>query len=159
MLETKFRVANIIRFISMITVLAALLLMYAYGSDEHSVGSTSGGFLPNISKATIFYTGLGVFAIFNILMNWGIRVYRDATGFDPASRFFRSETHKAGILFWLTLVLAALNFLLSFMLAYIGFIKIEGFSAQQDYIAMPFIGVSLFFVVLIGLVAAIFRKE
>ena len=157
MLEVKLRVANIVRFVSMILVMAALLLMYAYGTDDHSIRTTKDAFLPQFSKATIFYTGLGVFAVFNLLMNWGIRSYREAKGYDPKSLLFKSEHQKAGVLFWIILLLAALNFLLGLMITYIGFIKIEGPSAQIDYIALPVMGISILCVVLVGLLVSVFR--
>jgi len=152
------RVANIVRFVSMILVIAALLLMYAYGTDDHSIRATTDAFLPKISRATIFYTGLGIFAVFNLLMNWGIRSYRDARGFDPKSLLFKSEHHKVGVLFWFILLLGSLNFLLGLMITYIGFIKIEGPSAQNDYLALPIMGIAILLGVLVGLLISVFRR-
>ncbi len=159
MTEIKQRVASIIRFVSMVSVVAALLFMYAYGTDDHVIRSESNSILPQIPKSTIFYSGLVVFAIFNLLMNWGIKVYREAQGIDSNSILFRSENQKARVIFWLTLLLAAINFLLGFFISYLGFIKIEGFDAQNDYLHLPIIGLVITIVTFIGLLIAIISKK
>ena len=159
MTEIKQRVANIIRFVSMISVVAALLFMYAYGADDHVIRPDTDDVLTQIPKSTIFYTGLVVFAIFNLLMNWGIKAYRETRGFDANSLLFRSENQKSRVIFWLTLLLAALNFLLGFFISYIGFIKIEGLDAQKGYLHLPIIGLVITIVAFIGLLIAVISKK
>lgn len=140
-------------------VVAALLFMYAYGTDDQVVKSFSEEYLSGVSKNTIFYSGLAVFGVFNFLMVWGIKTYREAKGFDPGSRFFKNEMHKGRILFWITLLLASANFMMGLIITYIGFIKIEGIFAQAGYIHLPIIGVGLFAVALVGLIASILSKK
>jgi hypothetical protein len=157
--EIRQRVANIIRFLSMAGVVGSLLFMYAYGADEHNVRPATEDVLTGISKANLFYYGLVIFGVCNVLMNWGIKVYREASGYDESSRLFKNETHKARILFWLTLSLAAINLLITSAVTFTAFIKIEGVSAQTDYLPIPIIGLILFFLALIGLLASVFRNR
>jgi ABC-type polysaccharide/polyol phosphate export permease len=157
--EIRQRAANIVRFLSMAGVVGSLLFMYAYGADEHNIRPVAEDVLSGISKTTLFYYGLGVFAVFNVLMNWGIKVYREATGYDKSSRLFKNETHKARILFWLTLMLSAINLLITSAVTFIAFIKIEGVSAQTDYLPIPIIGLTILFVVLVGLLISVFRNK
>jgi len=159
MTEVKQRAANIIRFVSMISVVAALLFMYGYGTDEHVIRNDAEGLLSKFPRSTIFYTGLVIFAVFNLLMNWGIKAYREAEGFDVSSILFRTERQKAGILLWLTLLLGALNFFLGFLISYIGFIKIEGLSAQNSYLPLPVIGLVITVVVFAGLIISVFSNR
>ena len=91
MMEVKQRVANIVRFISMVAVLTALLFMYGYGTDDQVVRSFSEESFSQVSKSTIFYSGLAVFAIVNFLLMWGIKAYREVQGIYPQSRLFKSE--------------------------------------------------------------------
>ena len=107
----------------------------------------------------IFYAGLVVFAVFNLLMNWGIKVYKEAEGYDVHSILFRSEGHKARVIFWLTLLMAALNFLLGFFISYIGFIKIEGINAQTSYLHLPVIGLAIALITFVGLLIAVLSKK
>lgn len=157
--EIRQRVANIVRFLSMAGVVGSLLFMYAYGADDHNVRPAAEDVLSGISKTTLFYYGLVIFGVFNVLGNWGIKVFREATGYDKNSRLFKNETHKARILFWLTLTLAAINLLITAAVTFIAFIKIEGVSAQTDYLPIPIIGLTLLLVVLIGLLISVFRNK
>lgn len=159
MQEIRQRTANIVRFLSMAGVVGSLLFMYAYATDDHNIRPASEDVLSGISKTTLFYYGLGVFGVFNVLMNWGIKVYREATGYDKSSRLFKNESHKARILFWLTLALAAINLLITSVVTFVAFIKIEGISAQTAYLPIPIIGLILLFVVLTGLLISVFRNK
>lgn len=133
--------------------------MYAYGADEHSIRPQSFDILGGISKTTIFYYGLAIFGVFNILVNWGIKVYRDAIGYDNNSRFFKNEKHKARILLWFTLTLAAINMLVASVVVYIAFIRIEGASAQTDFLHLPIIGLALLVIMIVGLLISVFRDK
>jgi hypothetical protein len=157
--EAKQRAANIFRFLSMMVVIGALLFMYAYGTDEHSIRPQEYGLIEGFSKTALFYYGLVIFGVLNILANWGIKVYRDVIGYDMNSRFFKNEMHKARILFWLTLTLTAINLLIASVVAYIAFIRIDGASAQTDYLHLPIIGLALLVIVLIGLLISVFRDK
>jgi fatty acid desaturase len=159
MREIRQRVANIIRFVSMIGVVASLVFMYAYGMDGHTVEVKKESWLDTVDRSTLFYYGLGIFAIFNFIMNWGIRVYRDAQGNMDGSIFFKSESHKAGIVFWLTLLLATINFFIALIITYIGFMRIQGEEVGSTYFALPLLGLILLLTAVIGLVYAIFRKN
>ena len=159
MMEIKQRVANILRFLSMAAVVASLLFMYAYGTDEHTILPEEDTFLSGISKNTLFYAGLSVFAVFNLVVNWGIKVYRAAEGFDENSLLFRDEFHKERNLFWLTLLLASVNILITSVMTYIAFIKIDGPSAQGGFLYMPIVGGLLLLVSIVGTLTSIFRKK
>ena len=130
-----------------------------HGTDDQVVHSFSEEGFSQVSKSTIFYVGLVVFAIINFLLMWGIKAFREVKGLYPQSKLFKSDHQKARIQFWLTLLLASANFMLGFIIAYIGFIKIEGDSAQQGYIHLPIIGISLLAVTIVGLIAAIFSRN
>lgn len=157
-MEVKQRVANIVRFLSMGFVVASLLFMYGYGTDVHSIRPLGNSWLAGASKAGIFYAGLGIFGVFNLLMNWGIKMYREADGFD-GKLLFRNESQKAKLMVWLTLLLAAINFFISAIVAYLGFIKIDGVSAERQYIYLPVIGALVLIVAISGLVVALFTRQ
>jgi ABC-type polysaccharide/polyol phosphate export permease len=140
-------------------VVASLLFMYGYGTDVHSIGPMGSGLLAGASKAGIFYAGLGIFGVFNLLMNWGIKIYREADGFDGRSFLFRNEFQKAKLLVWLTLSLAAINFFISAIVAYIGFIKIDGTPAERQYIYLPVLGALVLIVTISGLAIALFTRQ
>jgi ABC-type polysaccharide/polyol phosphate export permease len=157
--EIRQRTANIFRFLSMAGVVGSLLFLYAYGADEHNIRPSTGDWLEDISKTALFYYGLAIFGVFNVLVNWGIKVYREAVGYDQNSRLFKNEMHKAGILFWLTLTLAVINILIASVVTYMAFIKIEGVSAQTDYLHIPVIGLSFLLIAIIGLLISVFRNK
>lgn len=159
MMEIKQRVANILRFFSMVAVIASLLFMYAYGTDDHTILPKKEIFLSGTSKSTLFYIGLAVFAVFNLVMNWGIKVYRETEGFDENSLLFRNEFQKERNLFWLTLLLASVNILITSVMTYIAFIKIDGPSAQGGFLYMPIVGGLILLVSIIGTLISIFRKK
>jgi hypothetical protein len=143
----------------MVAVLASLLFMYAYGTDDRLDRSFSEENIQGLSKEIIFYAGLTAFGVFNFLMIWGIKVYREARGYDTNSMLFRSENQKAHNLFWLTLFLSSVNILLSLSIAYLGFIKIDGASALNGYLHLPVIGVVLLLVSIGGLTYSVIGRK
>lgn len=152
-MEIKQRVANMFKFFSMLSIIVSLLFMYAYGSDDHSVLVLEQGWLSDISKATIFYTGLIIFGVINIIFNWWIKMYKETRGYDDKSLLFKNEYHKAGMLVWFTSLMAAINIFISALILYIAFIKIDGISAEGRFIFIPVAG--LLFLVLVVVVGAI----
>ncbi len=160
-MEVKQRVANILRFFSMVLVVIGLLFMYAYGSDAHSASPAMTNWATSFSKSFIFYLGLTIFGVINILFTWWIKSYRDTNTFDGWSFLFKSEAQKSWLLIWFTLQLAVFNFLLASVIAFIGFVRIEGVAAESKFFFIPVIGLALFILVLVGgafLILNSFRK-
>ena len=157
-MEVKQRIANIIKFLSMAALIGSLLFMYAYGSDAHSTRVPEQGWLAGLSKTTIFYTGLIVFGMLNVIFNWWIKMFRETSGFDPKSFLFKNEYRKSILLVWFTLLLAAVNFFISTVITYIAFIKIDGVSAEIRYFFLPVAGLSVFVLVAVGGVVLVLRK-
>jgi ABC-type polysaccharide/polyol phosphate export permease len=56
-------------------------------------------------------------------------------------------------------MLSAINLLITSAVTFIAFIKIEGVSAQTDYLPIPIIGLTILFVVLVGLLISVFRNK
>jgi hypothetical protein len=102
---------------------------------------------------------LTLFAVFNIIMNVAVKLYKDAKGEDRSSRLFFSAHQKAVVTFWTTLTIAGFNVLLAAFLLYVGFIRIEELSALTGYIAIPVLGIIFFFVPFSGLIVTLLTKR
>ena len=146
-MELKQRVANIFKFLSMTVVIGSLVFMYAYGSDAHSVNIPDQSWFSEVSKTVIFYTGLIIFGIVNIIFNWWIKIYRETDGFDARSLLFKSAYRKSAMLVWFTALMAAVNFFISTVIIYVAFIKIDGISAESRYFFIPVAGLVLLLMV------------
>lgn len=149
-MEVKQRVANISRFFSMLLVIGSLLFMYGYGSDTHTVLPAIHNWAASFSKSFIFYLGLSVFGVINFLFNWWIKTYRDSTVVDEQSFLFRSVSQKSRVLIWFTYLLVTFNVLLTSVITYIAFVRIDGTVAENRYFFIPLIGLIIFLIVSIG---------
>lgn len=157
-MEVNQRIANIFKFLSMTIVIGSLVFMYAYGSDLHSVNIPNQSWLSDISKTTIFYAGLIIFGVVNIIFNWWIKIYRETDGFDARSHLFKSVYHKSVMLVWFTALIAAVNFFISTAIIYVAFIKIDGISAESRYFFIPVAGLTLLLLVTLSGAVQALRK-
>lgn len=158
-MEIKQRLAGIARFISMLLFVGGLLFFYSYASDAIGRSITHDYYILQLPKSLIFYSMLTLFAVFNIIMNVAVKLYRDAKGEDRSSRMFFSAHQKEVVTFWATLTIAGFNVLLAAFLLFVGFIRIEELSALTGYIAIPVLGIILFFVPFSGLVVTLLTKR
>ncbi len=152
------RVANFIKAFSIFMVFVSLLYMYGYSPENGNGMNTSQNWLTSLSKAHLFYIGLGVFAIFNLVMNVGISMYKNSKGIDTKSVLFRSKEQKEMALMWLTYFLAGINILITCMMFYVALIKINEVTDTSAYIFIPFVGLIILVSIIIGLIHAIIKK-
>lgn len=152
------RIANFIKALSIFMVFVSLLYMYGYSPENGNGMNTSQNWLASLSKAHLFYIGLGVFAIFNLVMNVGISMYKNSKGIDTKSVLFRSKEQKEMVLMWLTYFLAGINMLIMCMMFYVALIKINEVTDTSAYIFIPFVGLIILVSTIIGLIHAIIKK-
>lgn len=133
--------------------------MYAYVNERMEFLNSSNDWLSKFPKAYIFYTGLGVFAVFNLLINVGINMFKNAEGYDERSLLFKNQEHKERLLMWFAYLLAGINFLISCVIFYLGLIQINEMNDKMQYIFLPITGLLVLLGVILGLLVAIFRKE
>jgi len=156
--EVNQRVANFLKFFSMVMVFGSLLYMYAYSTDSSDHLNTTRDWLTGMPKAHIFYFGLGIFAIINLAMNFWINMYKKVKEIDEKSILFRSKRHKERLLMWFTFLLIGTNFQIASFVTYLAVIKINEDSAASGYAYIPAVGFILFAGILIGLIRALFRN-
>ncbi|MCK5104673.1 MAG: hypothetical protein KAQ62_02930 [Cyclobacteriaceae bacterium] len=142
----------------MLTVFGSLLYMYAYASDRLNFLNTSQDWITELPKAHIFYFGLGVFAIFNLILNVGISMYKNTKGIDNRSILFKSKEQKERLLMWFTYLLAGINFLITSIIIYLAFVKINGVTGSSYYVYIPVTGLIILVGIVVGLVSALIRK-
>lgn len=152
------RIANFIKALSIFMVFVSLLYMYGYSPENGNGMNTSQNWLTSLSKAHLFYIGLGVFAIFNLVMNVGISMYKNSKGIDTKSVLFRSKEQKEMVLMWLTYFLAGINMLIMCMMFYVALIKINEVTDTSALIFIPFVGLIILVSAIIGLIHAIIKK-
>lgn len=152
------RVANFIKAFSIFMVFVSLLYMYSYSPENGNGMNTSQNWLTTLSKAHLFYIGLGAFAIFNLVMNVGISMYKNSKGIDTKSVLFRSKEQKEMVLMWLTYFLAGINILITCMMFYVALIKINEVTDTSSYIFIPVVGLIILVSTIIGLIHAIIKK-
>lgn len=152
------RVANFIKAFSIFMVFVSLLYMYGYSPESGNGMNTSQNWLTTLSKAHLFYIGLGAFAIFNLVMNVGISMYKNSKGIDTKSVLFRSKEQKEMVLMWLTYFLAGINILITCMMFYVALIKINEVTDTSSYIFIPVVGLIILVSIIIGLIHAIIKK-
>lgn len=156
--EVNMRVANFIKFFSMMMVIGSLLYMYAYSSDRLNFLNESKDWISEVPKSSIFYAGLGLFALFNIPMHIGINMYKNVEGIDERSVFFKSKNHKEKLLVWFTYMLAGVNVFITSIVLYLAMLKINEASFDSDYVYIPFFGMIILIAPFVGLIAALIRK-
>lgn len=158
MSELDVRVANFFKMFSMFLVMLSLLYMYGYVDDRMEFLNNSQDWISTTPKAYFFYFGLGFFAIFNLLINVGISVYKRAEGFDAKSILFKNKKHKRKLLVWFTYFVAGVNFLISSIIFYLALIRINEVNDRSQYIYVLALGLVVLLGITIGLLVAISRK-
>lgn len=158
MSEVNLRVASFIKAFSMFTVMGSLLYMYAYSPENGTIINTSQDWMINLPKAYIFYIGLSTFAIFNLVMNVGINMYKNTRGVDARSILFRNKEQKKLLHMWLTYFLAGINFIITSMVLYVALIIINEVADTSRYIFIPVVGLTILLVSVVGLIHAIIKK-
>jgi hypothetical protein len=156
--EVNIRVANFIKFFSMMMVIGSLLYMYAYSSDRLNFLNESQDWISDVPKSSIFYAGLGLFALFNITMHIGINMYKNVEGIDERSVFFKSKYQKEKLLIWFTSILAGVNVFITSIVLYLAMLKINEASVDSDFVYIPFVGMIILIAPFVGLIAALIRK-
>ncbi len=152
------RVANFIKAFSVFTVFVSLLYMYGYSPENGNNMNASQNWLSSLSKVHLFYFALGAFAMFNLIMNVGISMYKKSKGVDLKSFLFRSKEQKESILMWLSYFLAGINTLIASLLIYLAMIKINEATDASAYLFIPIMGLTILAVSIIGLIQAIIKK-
>lgn len=142
----------------MIMVIGSLIYMYAYTSDRLNFSNTSQNWTMELPKTQIFYFGLGIFAIFNLVMNVGINMYKNVKGVDNRSNFFRNKEQKEKLLMWFTYLWAGINGLIVCFVIYIAMLKINVAADTYEYLFIPAAGLIILVSILIGLISALLRK-
>lgn len=132
--------------------------MYAYATDRTIFLNASQNWITEMPKALLFYVGLGIFAIFNLVMNVGISMFKNAKGTDKQSILFKSKVQKKNLLMWFTYFLAGINFLIASLIIYMALIKINEVADISEYVYIPAIGLLGLIVILIGLIRAMANK-
>lgn len=158
MSETNLRVANFLKSFSMILVIGSLLYFYAYASDRLNFLYESDNWIIQIPKSYIFYSGLGFFALSNLLMNVGILMYKNADGLSEQSIFFKSKIKKQKLLTWFAYMIAGVNFFVTTIVLYITMVKINELAGDTEYIFLPMIGLLILTGIIVGLLVEIGRK-
>ena len=156
--EVNMRVANFIKFFSMMMVIGSLLYMYAYSSDRLNFLNESQDWISDVPKSSIFYAGLGLFALFNITMHIGINMYKNVEGIDERSVFFKSKQQKEKLLIWFTSIIAGVNVFITSIVLYLAMLKINEASVDSDFVYIPLVGMIILIAPFVGLIAALIRK-
>ena len=160
MSELNFRIANFVKLLSMFMVLGALLYFYAYVDVRlESVIPLSGDWYREFSKSAVFYTGLGIFAVFNLVMNAVLGVYKNTRSYDEHSLLFKSELHKERIWLWILYLMAGVNVLISSSIMYIALLRINQVDSNTDYAFLPAFGFMAVLIAFSGLLVSIIKKS
>jgi hypothetical protein len=158
MSEVNQRVANFIKAFSMFMVIGSLLYMYAYSPASSYFMNSSQDWMLKLSREHIFYVGLGVFAIFNLLMNIAISMYKNSKGTEPQSVLFRSKEQKQKVLVWLNWFLAGINILITCIVLFLALIKINEVTDTAKYLFIPVAGLIILVFIIFGLIRAVSIK-
>lgn len=158
MSELDLRGANFFKMFSMFLVMLSLLYMYGYVDDRMEFLTKSHDWISKTPKAYFFYFGLGFFALFNLLINLGISMYKRAEGFDENSKLFKNKEQKRKLLVWFTYFLVGVNFLISCIIFNLALIRINEVNDRLQYIYIPTIGLVVLLGITVGLLVAISRK-
>jgi hypothetical protein len=160
MSELSFRIANFLKTLSMFIVLGSLLYFYAYVDVRlDQIFPTSGDWYSQLSKSAIFYTGLGTFAVLNLVMNAVLGIYKSTKSYDEKSLLFKNEIHKERIWLWFIYLIAGVNVLISSMIIFLALIKINQEESETGYAFLAVVGFVAVAIAFSGLLASIFRKD
>lgn len=159
MSEVSLRVANFVKLFSMFLAIFSLVYLYAYSTDKLSSIYAQDLWIRNLSNTHIFYVGLGVFAVFNLIMSIGINMFKGAKGIDSNSLLFRSEERKQKLLVWLTYLQAGINALISSIVFYIALVKINDTVDAESYIYLPISGLAVLLILFVVLILILRQKS
>jgi len=157
-MEINLRFANFFKFVSTVAVLISLAYMYAYVTDRIDFMESEQTWHHGISKVHIFYSGLVIFAVFNLLMNLAISMFKNTQGIDKRSILFKSEHQKQNLVVWFTYLLTGGNIFVACLILYLALIKINLVGNTAEYIYLPLSGTLLLTGVLLGLIFQMIRK-
>ncbi len=150
-MEIYLRTANIIKFASMVMFIVALLLVYAFVPGQLRLSDIPfSAETMMFSKGNLFYWGLGLFIVVNVLAGLTIYYIKKQT-----SSVKKLSLEK--ILFWLSLTISGMNFFLLLIFSFVGFINVEGVSNPENYRFLPVVGVIILLFSLLGLIVTLFR--
>lgn len=156
--EINLRIANFLKLVSMVMVIVSLLYMYAYTSENIRLLSSSVDWLKGLSKSYVFYIGLALFAVFNLLMHGAINFYKSAEGYDESSMLFQNAERKESLVMRFTFLLAGINIFFTSIIIYIAMISINEVKSSTDYLLIPVIGMLVLLGFLIGLIVSFIKK-
>ena len=156
--EINLRIANFLKLVSMVMVIVSLLYMYAYTSENIRLLSGSVNWLKGLSKSHVFYIGLALFAVFNLLMHGAVNFYKNAEGYDDKSILFQSAIKKESLVMRFTFLLAGINIFFTSIIIYIALISINEVKESTDYLSIPVIGMLVLLGFLIGLIVTLIKK-
>ena len=158
MSETSFRVANFLKLFSMLMVLAGLIYFYGYSEGQTSFLNSGDHWIVTMPKAYIFYSGLLIFALVNVLLNVAISIHKGAAGVNSNSLFHKSEKQKDKVNIGLTYLLTAANVMISMSALYIAFLRINGQKGNFDHVQFPIFGMVVLVAAVGNLVMALRSK-
>ena len=159
MSELSFRIANFIKMLSMFMVLGSLIYFYAYVDVRlDQIFPYSDDWYGQLSKSLIFYTGLGTFAVLNLVMNAVLGIYKSTKSYDEKSLLFKNEVHKERIWLWFLYLIAGVNVLITSMIMFFALIKINQAESDAGYAFLPTFGFVAVTIAFSGLMASIFKK-
>ncbi len=151
------RVANFVKFFSMLMVFGCLLYMYAYTSGKENSGADHGWFF-ELSSKQIFFFGLAIFAIFNLVMNMAISTYKNSQIKDGNSIIFGSEEKKEKLLLWFTYVSASVNVLIATIIAFLALVRLNEQANISGLAMLPTAAMILFIVACFGVFRLLIQK-
>jgi len=157
--ELNFRVANFMKMVSMFMVLGALLYFYAYVGDRLDfVPSSDEGSIDHVSKSVVFYSGLGIFAVFNLVINAVLSVYKSAEKYHESSVLLKSEIHKERVMLWIVYLIVGVNTSIASAITYLALLRINNVSGDSAYVYVLIFGLVIVAATFIGLLAAVFKR-
>jgi len=158
MSEINLRIANFFKVFSMLIVVVSLAYMYAYVTDKVDFLRSDSVWHDRISKEFIFYSGLGIFAVYNLIMGLAINMYEDTRGVDKSSLLFKSELQKQKLIVWFTYLLTGGNLFIASMIFYLALVKINLAGNTTDYIYFPLTGALILMSILLTLIYQLIKK-
>jgi len=158
--ELDFRVAKFLKMLSMFMVLGALLYFYAYVDDRLDfVHDSSSSIIDRTSKSIVFYVGLAIFAVFNLIANALLGVYRNAQSYNRNTVLLKSEIHKERVLLWIIYLIVGVNTSIASFIIYLALLRINNPDSDNSYIYILVFGIVVVVATFVGLIAAIFKKS
>lgn len=142
----------------MFMVFGCLLYMYAYTSGLNGGENTHGWFF-ELSSKQVFFFGLAVFAIFNLVMNMGISTFKNTQVKDGNSMVFRNEEKREKLLMWFTYVAASVNVLMATIIAFLALVKLNGQANISGLALLPTAAMILFIVACSGVFRMLIQKQ